>query len=147
MAVLAWSPLPHEWREVATETHADLSRFLGRLAETQRCAVFFDEAGGAVSQRQLPETGWTATLTRHSAHSVHFLSQRAAGMVAPLVRDQCERLYAFRVSATDARALASEYGRPELVGASELIVEPGVSSEYFVADWRGCTKQILPLKR
>jgi hypothetical protein len=95
----------------------------------------------------LEQTGWVATLTRHSAHSVHFISQRAAGLVAPLVRDQCERLYAFRVSASDARALASEYGHGELAGASSLVVCPGVSSEYFVSDWRGCAKRVLALKR
>lgn len=86
------------------------------------------------------ETQKLATRTRHLAHSMHFAAQRAA-MVPPNVRDQCERLYVFRVSRSDAKALADEYAEPEILQAQSF-----GKGEFLVVDQRGCSKRVLDLQ-
>jgi hypothetical protein len=99
-----------------------------------------DEAGEVVSFAARNQTQTLATRTRHLGHSVHFAAQRAA-MIAPTVRDQCERAYIFRVSFSDAKALADEWGEPEIIAARSFR-----KGEYFVVDERGASKRCLDLQ-
>lgn len=121
--------------------HYDLDEFLSVVFASRRCAVFVDEAGEAVDRSHITKTAPLATRSRHLGHAVHFSAQRAS-MIWPTVRDQCERAYIFRVSISDARDLANDYGFLEIAQASAF--QPG---EYFVVDRRGCQKRSLDLAK
>lgn len=138
IALLVWSPIPHEFDGIATTTDVDLERFVARVFAHVRCAVFLDEAGEALTPEQIRTTGKLATRSRHLGHSVHFAAQRAAGLVPPLVRDQCELLYCFRIGRSDAESLGNQRGHRELEAASTLA--PG---EYFRVSWDRCEKRAL----
>lgn len=138
IALLAWSPIPHEFEGLASRTFADLDAFVACVFGHIRCAVILDEAGEALSAEQLRTTAKLATRSRHLGHSVHFAAQRAAGLVPPLVRDQCEVLFCFRIGRSDAEALGNQRGHRELELACSLA--PG---EYFRATWDRCERRRL----
>lgn len=138
--MVAWTPIPHEFDGHADVAFSDLGAFLDYVFTHQRCAIIVDEAGEAVSAREIADTAKLATRSRHLGHAVHFCAQRAAGLIAPLVRDQCERAYIFRVSASDARDLANEWGHPEIASAAHF--ERG---EYFRVTMNACEKRVISL--
>lgn len=71
---------------------------------------------------------------------MHFAAQRAQ-MIVPTVRDQCERAYIFRVSFSDAKNLADEWGEPDIIAARSFR-----KGEYIVVDERGASKRCLDLQ-
>jgi hypothetical protein len=138
IALLAWTPIPHEFEGIATASYSDLDAFVARVFEHVRCAVFLDEAGEALTPEQIRTTGKLATRSRHLGHSVHFAAQRAAGLVPPLVRDQCELAYVFRIGRSDAEALGNQRGHAELANACTL-----APLEYYRVSWDRCEKRVL----
>ncbi len=124
-------------RQSFSEVYYDRAQFMQRVFASTRCCVFIDEAGEMVNRSLATETQILATRTRHLGHSVHFAAQRAA-MIVPTVRDQCERAYIFRVSWSDAKALADEYGEPDVLAARSFR-----KGEYIVVDERGAAKRVL----
>ena len=135
---MAYTPYPADFDGHVDEIYTDDGLFLRAVEATTRRAVFVDEAGEITNLSRVRETSFLATRSRHQGHVVHFSSQRAAGLVSPIVRDQCTRLYLFRVSATDAKVMADEYAAPELAGAASL--GPG---DYFAATHSGVERRKL----
>jgi hypothetical protein len=92
--------------------------FLEVVRRSTSCAVFVDEAGEAVGQFDR-ERWWLATRARHLGHASHFLAQRAS-MVSPNIRGQCRHLFLFLVPLPDAKELASDWCKPELIQGASL---------------------------
>ncbi len=116
----------------------DPEEFLAWCQQARGCAVFIDEAGEVVGRYQ-DEQHWLATRSRHYGHRAHFLAQRAQ-QIAPLVRDQCTTLFLFRVSLSDAKLLADEWGREELRQAHTL----GQGEYFAVTKFGACRRCRLP---
>lgn len=96
----------------------DGKKFMDIVFKSERCAIFIDESGEAIG-RYAGEMKKLATRSRHYGHNAHFLSQRAVD-IDKTIRDQCNRLFVFRVSKKDAETLADEYGYEELLQCHQL---------------------------
>jgi hypothetical protein len=105
----------------------------------QSAHIFVDEAGQSVDAHDTAHQ-WLATTGRHRGHSVHFIGQRHT-QLPPNIRDQCSRLYCFRVGADDARQLANTWAADELRGAPEL--GPG---EFFIVSGTTCTRFFIDFR-
>lgn len=114
--VLVLDPLGSDWQ--ADFQTDDSDKFLAVAAKSQRCAVFVDESGEMIGHYE-KDMFWLATRARHYGHSCHFITQRAA-QLSPTVRDQCSRMFLFRVSARDADILANEWAEPRIKTAAQL---------------------------
>lgn len=86
--------------------------------ETQRCAIFIDEAGESVGQYH-KEMFWLATRARHYGHNSHFVVQRVK-QINPTVRDQCRFLYMFSTNYSICQELAKDFNEPRLLEGSNL---------------------------
>jgi energy-coupling factor transporter ATP-binding protein EcfA2 len=138
LCVLTWSSIPHEFDGIATRSHRNFGEFMADVFSHSRCAVIVDEAGEVMRAEQVADSGTLATRSRHLGHRVFFSAQRATGLLAPLVRDQCSSAYVFRVSKSDARALADEFAHEELLAAPGF--RPG---EYLRVDFNGTERRNL----
>lgn len=123
VGVIVLDPL-HDPQWQADFQTADPDEFLSVVRQSQRCAVFIDEAGESVGQFD-KQMHWLATRARHYGHNSHFLSQRGA-QLAKTVRDQCSRLFLFCSSLDDCKIHAREWNKEELKQANSLAV-----GEYF----------------
>lgn len=85
---------------------------------SRNCALFIDEAAISMDRHD-PRLDWFATAARHWGHRSHFLCQRQTG-VNPSIRGNCGSYVIFRVDWDDAKELAKNFTRRELVDASEL---------------------------
>lgn len=96
---------------------------LGELVEFARgidsAHIFVDESGQTVDGND-PAHSWLATTSRHRGHSVHFVAQRHT-QLPPNMRNQCARLYCFRIGADDARQLSNEWAAEQLKAAAGLL--------------------------
>lgn len=97
----------------------DQEEFLDVFWRSRRCIAFLDEGGESVG-RYDTAMQQTATRGRHWGHSCHFIAQRAT-QLAPLVRDQCSRLFLFCSSIKDGKLLSEEFNKPELETCSQLL--------------------------
>jgi hypothetical protein len=104
----------------------DPEKFLAVFWKSRSCMAFMDESGESVGRYDLAMQK-TATRGRHWGHTCHYVSQRAT-QLAPLVRDQCTRLFLFCSSTKDGEVLSREWNRPELEECSQL-----KQGEYFYA--------------
>ncbi len=98
--------------------YTNRGEFLKAGQNAQRCLLIIDEAGEMIGQFN-EEMRWCATRARHLGHTSMFITQRPA-QLSPTVRDQCSKLFLFRVSVDDAKTLARDWARPELEIASTL---------------------------
>ena len=108
---LAFHPNPSEFEGYASDVYLQVGPFMQAVFESSRCAVFIDESGEVTSPARIQETAPLATRTRCRGHVVHFAAQRCQGLIGPIARDQCTRLYLFRVSWDDARLIAKDWAR------------------------------------
>ena len=97
---------------------ANREAFIDVVNKSRRCMLFVDEAGEMIG-RYAKEMFFLATRARHLGHISHFITQRPK-QINPTVRDNCEKLFLFNVSADSAKELANEFNRPELRGANTL---------------------------
>jgi hypothetical protein len=104
----------------------DPEKFLVTFWQSRSCMAFMDESGESVGRYDLAMQK-TATRGRHWGHTCHYIAQRAS-QLAPLVRDQCTRLFLFCSSTKDGEILSREWNRPELETCSQL-----KQGEYFYA--------------
>jgi hypothetical protein len=104
----------------------DPDEFLNVYWNSRGCMAFMDEGGESVGRYDVTMQK-TATRGRHWGHTNHYIAQRAT-QLAPLVRDQCTRLFLFCSSTKDGEVLAREWNRPELEGCSQL-----KQGEYYYA--------------
>lgn len=102
-----------QWPSNYIFTNSD--QFTALAEESTHCALFIDESGESIG-RNGGELNKIATRYRHFGHRAHFIAQRAQ-QLDKIVRDQCEFLWCFRVSRSDAKLLAEEYGHDELANA------------------------------
>jgi len=117
ISVLVLDPLSDpDWSaDYITSDPVDFSR---TFWDSQRCAVFIDEAGDAVG-RYDEVMARTATRGRHWGHNCHYITQRGM-QLAVTVRDQCSHLFLFTTALNDSKTHANEWNQPELVNASTL---------------------------
>lgn len=116
VGVIVLDPLHDKW-DCDYQT-SDKNVFLTTVQQNQACAVFIDEGGESVGQYDT-EMHWLATRARHYGHATHFISQRGQ-QLAKTVRDQCSNLFLFNCSSSDAKLLANEWNKPELINANSL---------------------------
>ena len=109
---------PREPWPYANWQTSDPERFLAKFWQCQRCAVFMELADNGVSK-------WDErfhkcfTEGRHNGHRCFYLSQRAA-TVHPAIRENCESLYLFTVSAKAATVWSEEFCDTILLKASSI---------------------------
>jgi hypothetical protein len=116
IGVIVLDPMRDKW-DADFQTD-DKDKFQQIAMESTNCALFIDESGESIGQYQ-SEMFWLATRARHKGHSSHFITQRPA-QLSPTVRDNCTKLYCFRVGLNDAKIMAQDWGKPELMQANEL---------------------------
>lgn len=92
--------------------------FLQTFWDSQRCAVFIDEAGDSVGRFDTVMQR-TATKGRHWGHACHYITQRGA-QLAMTVRDQCSHMFLFTTSLNDSKIHANEWNQDELLKAKSL---------------------------
>jgi hypothetical protein len=80
--------------------------------------VVVDEAG-TILGRQASTLEAAILTARHRGHTVAICAQRTA-LVSRTARDQCGRLFAFRLGFEDARDLVRQYGHPGLAACATL---------------------------
>ena len=97
---------------------SDRAKFLQTVQASRKCAVFVDESGEMIG-RYNDEMFWLATRARHYGHKCHFICQRGQ-QIAKTVRDQCSRLFLFKVSFDDAKLFSNEFAEIELRQANSL---------------------------
>ena len=97
---------------------SDKAQFLDVVKHNKQCIIFVDESGQAVGKYD-EEMAWLATTARHWGHQSIFICQRAQ-QISKTVRDQCQRIWIFRVSNGDAKILAEEFVQDELLEAGSL---------------------------
>ena len=102
----------------ATFMTTDQAEFLRVAKLSEQCALFVDESGIAIG-RYAGAMSWAATTARHWGHKSHFIAHRLT-QLDKTVRDQCSILYIFRVSKSDAKTLADDFGHDELGRAAAL---------------------------
>lgn len=141
VCVVAFTTIPGDFEGHVDRVYYELPKFLEAVYAGRQWAVFVDESGSVTgSPKLLQDTAPLATQSRHLGHSVHFAAQRAPGMLPPIIRDQCERAYVFRVSKSDARDLANEYGHDEILAAAQF-----QRGEYLICEASRCEKRVLSL--
>lgn len=105
-----------EWQ--ADHKTGDVDEFLNVFWDSERCAVFIDEAGDSVGRFDDAMIK-TATRGRHFGHRCHYISQRGA-QLAFTVRAQCTELFLFNTSFDDCKIHANEWSEPTLKKGNEL---------------------------
>jgi len=136
-ATVILDPLFSSWPAASVQFH-DAAAFLHYMRRARRCALFADEAPAAIGRNDRT-FDTLATQARHFGHEVHFLTQRPT-QLHPTIRENCERLYAFRLSPAAAQMLADEFTCPAL---AELI--PTLERFEFVYAARYETPRICKL--
>lgn len=100
-----------DWGERA-EVYSDDEKFFERLTELiqegKSAFVFVDEAGDLFDTSH-HENAWLATRGRHYGFHVSFIAQRSK-MLAPSVRNQCGRIFMFRLAPQDRRDIFIDTG-------------------------------------
>lgn len=84
-----------------------LQEFLVLAKKNKNLTLIIDEAGTFCGQYN-SESWWLATQARHWGHQSIFISQRA-NMVAKNVRDNCSKLFCFKISHDDSKLLHNDF--------------------------------------
>lgn len=106
--VLVFDPIGNDWPGHFVTDNIGL---LVEEAKNQKCcAIFVDESSDCSKH---PDFEWIFTKARNWGHESHFISQRHT-QVPPIIREQVERLYLFRVSKKSANSWAEEFAMPEI---------------------------------
>lgn len=82
-------------------------RFIATVNAARRCAVFVEMSDASVSKYN-EDFVRLATWARNLGHRCFFIAQRHT-QINPTIRDQCGRLWLFRVGAKTADILAEEF--------------------------------------
>jgi hypothetical protein len=119
--VLVLDPLlDPAWKESGADYITDNSdSFLKTCKDNKNCTLFIDEAGESCGQHD-KKMYWLATQSRHWGHQANFIAQRA-NMVARNIRDNCSKLFAFKVSFEDSKLLENDFCYKELRDVTEYV--------------------------
>lgn len=85
----------------------DAERFIDTVNRARRCAVFVEMSDASVSKYN-DDFIKLATWARNLGHRCFFIAQRHT-QINPTIRDQCGRLWLFRVGPKTADILAEEF--------------------------------------
>jgi hypothetical protein len=96
----------------------DPARFIELVNASRRCAVFVEMSDASVSKYN-EDFIKLATWTRNLGHRCFFIAQRHT-QISPTIRDQCGRLWLFRVGVKTADILAEEFVDDALKAAPRL---------------------------
>jgi energy-coupling factor transporter ATP-binding protein EcfA2 len=109
----AWS-----WADYVTTDGEQLAKVVAKCANSFVC---IDEAWQILGNTggKLSPLGEAILTMRHRGNTCAIAVQRPS-LVTRTIRDQCGRLFCFRVGADDARDLVKQYGHAELAQASKL---------------------------
>lgn len=115
--VLVYDPLkdPSWGADFVTD---DIRQLLKIARMNKSCTLIVDEAATACGNHDR-DTHWLATQSRHWGHQSIFIAQRPS-QIAVNIRDNCAKLFCFRISADDAKIYANEWCAPELLEAPTL---------------------------
>lgn len=115
--VLVYDPIRDpEWQ--ADFITDDMAEFLRLAKMNKNCTLFIDESSTACGQHDR-EAHWLATQARHWGHQSNFLAQRP-NQVAKNIRDNCDKLFCFRISPSDAKLYADEWCYKEILDTPDL---------------------------
>lgn len=115
--VLVYDPIRDpEWQ--ADYITANMADFLKVAKLNKNCTLFIDESSTACGQHDR-ESHWLATQARHWGHQSNFIAQRP-NQVAKNIRDNCDKLFCFRISPSDAKLYADEWCFPEILDSPNL---------------------------
>lgn len=103
---------------------SDSAEFLEVCQASRKCMLFMDEGSQSVGRYNV-EMQWTATQARHWGHSAFFLCQGAT-QLAPVIRDNCSKVFVYCCGARNGRLLAEEFNAPDLEMCVSLLPH-----EYF----------------
>lgn len=105
---------------------ADSEEFIDVCRASKKCMLFMDEGAQSVGRYDI-EMQWAATQSRHWGHSAHFICQGAT-QIAPVIRDNCSRVFVYHSGARNGKLLAEEFNAPDLEMCVSLLPH-----EYFCA--------------
>lgn len=94
------------------EVYTSQQDFLHAVFSCEKCDLFIDESGEMIG-RYSGVMKTLATRSRHYGHNAHFILQRPSDLDRT-IRDQCTRLFVFRVSKYDSEILARDYSEEKL---------------------------------
>lgn len=80
--------------------------------------LFVDEGGETIGRYNTPMQ-WLATNARHLGHLTFFITQGVT-QLAPIIRDQCGRVFMFTCDARNAEILATSFAEEKLRGLERL---------------------------
>ena len=86
--------------------------FINRVKRERNLYLFVDESSEAIG-RYNTEMQWLATQSRHWGHSCFFITQGVT-QIAPIIRSNTSRVYAFACGESSTKLLAEEYRKKEL---------------------------------
>ena len=105
--IIVYDPLQSaNWPESAL-LFSSPEKFLAHVEQAQNAYVFVDEAK-TLWDHDEKRADALLYKRRHQGLLVFLIAQRAT-MIKPNARNQCSRLYAFKQTSDDARALAGDY--------------------------------------
>ena len=111
---------PQAWNfaDYVTTDGADLARVIKKAANA---FVVIDEAWQLLGNTggKLTPLGENILTMRHRGNTCCILVQRPA-LISRTIRDQCGRLFTFRIGQDDADDLVKQYGHKELAKAASL---------------------------
>lgn len=111
--------LDPDWKEYGADfVTKDAALFLQQAKVHKNCTLLIDEAGEFCSNHDR-EMFWLATQSRHWGHQAIFMGQRA-NMIARNIRDNCSKIFCFRISPADAKLMVEDFCFKELIEAPEL---------------------------
>lgn len=91
-----------------------------RISTSRKARVLIiDEAHEFFARAEAQDKNWIVTRGRHYGLTVIGITQRGAN-VNTTFRSQCDTLYLFRCSLTDAKFIADEYGNKSLADAVNM---------------------------
>lgn len=108
------------WREIGANVviTSNPQEFIVLAKSNKNCTLVIDEAGNFCGQYD-KEAWWLATQARHWGHQSIFIGQRA-NMIAKNIRDNCGKLFCFRISPSDAKTLSDDFCFESILDAPNL---------------------------
>lgn len=105
--VVVFDPVRTEWPK-GCMCYANFTAFKNVLKRTKGAFIVIDEAKTAIDEDPKEFEKWLYQ-NRHKGQLIFILAQRAK-MVPPNARNQCSKVFAFRQTREDAKALVEDFG-------------------------------------
>jgi len=110
--VAVCEPVKTDWGAPAIHT-TNIDDLLTLAQLNKNLNIFIDEAGEMLKRNDAYQ--FLATRSRQYGHNVFFIAQRAC-MLTPVMRNNCESIYAFNQCNSDSKILADDF-------ANEIFLE------------------------